>query len=50
MASDLPDRFNFAEEEERILALWARLDAFKTSMELTKDKPEVRARARLSWS
>jgi isoleucyl-tRNA synthetase len=43
MATDLPERFNFAEEEERILALWTRLDAFKTSLELSKDKPEVGA-------
>ena len=47
MASTLPERINFAQEEEKILALWKKLDAFHRSLELTKDKPEVRpARAR----
>lgn len=44
----LPDKINFAAEEEKILELWKRLDAFKRSLELTKDKPEVCLSA--SWS
>ncbi len=41
----LPDKMNFAGEEEKILQLWERLDAFHRSLELSKDKPEVCRRA-----
>jgi isoleucyl-tRNA synthetase len=30
---------SFPKEEERILAEWKRIDAFRTQLELTKDKP-----------
>lgn len=40
--TSLPDKINFAGEEEKILALWEKLNAFQRSLELTKDKPEVR--------
>ena len=36
----LPERVSFPEEEERVLALWQRLDAFRTSLALSKDKRE----------
>jgi len=42
----LPEKINFAAEEEKTLQLWKELDAFKRSMELTKGKPEVGATAR----
>ncbi|KAG0666464.1 isoleucine--tRNA ligase [Monosporozyma unispora] len=32
--------FSFPKEEEKVLALWDEIDAFHTSMELTKGKPE----------
>ncbi|KAL7746644.1 isoleucine--tRNA ligase [Sorochytrium milnesiophthora] len=31
--------FNFAREEEKILAYWDRIDAFQTSLKLNADKP-----------
>jgi isoleucyl-tRNA synthetase len=40
-AATLPEKINFSAEEQRVLELWQRLDAFKRSMELTKGKPEV---------
>lgn len=38
----LPERINFAQEEEKVLELWQRLNAFQRSLELSKGKPEVR--------
>lgn len=32
--------FSFPKEEEKVLSLWDEIDAFHTSLELTKDKPE----------
>ncbi|WJX44971.1 isoleucine--tRNA ligase [Trifolium repens] len=32
--------FAFAEQEEAILSFWSQIDAFKTQLSLTKDKPE----------
>lgn len=40
MSSKLPERIDFAAEERKVLELWERIDAFKRSLELTKDKPE----------
>ncbi|DBA03205.1 TPA: hypothetical protein N0F65_003925 [Lagenidium giganteum] len=34
----LPERISFPEEELKILALWEELDAFKKSLELSKDR------------
>jgi hypothetical protein len=34
-------RINFPAEEEKVLALWKRLNAFERSLELSKGKPEV---------
>jgi hypothetical protein len=42
MAAPLPERVSFPAEEEKVLELWKRLDAFKKSLELTEGKPEVR--------
>lgn len=39
----LPEKMNFSAEEDKILARWARLNAFQRSLELSKGKPEVRA-------
>ena len=33
------DKINFSIEEENILAFWKEIDAFKTSLELSKDRP-----------
>lgn len=38
----LSEKINFSAEEDKILELWKKIDAFKRSLELTKDKPEVR--------
>lgn len=38
--SEAPTQFSFSKEEEKVLALWEEIDAFHTSIELTKDKPE----------
>ncbi|EJS44618.1 ils1p [Saccharomyces arboricola H-6] len=38
--SDNSAHFSFPKEEENVLALWDEIDAFHTSLELTKDKPE----------
>jgi hypothetical protein len=38
----LPERINFAQEEEKILQLWERLNAFQRSLDLSRGKPEVR--------
>jgi isoleucyl-tRNA synthetase len=35
----LPEKIDFPAEEEKVLALWARLDAFKTSLKLSEGKP-----------
>jgi isoleucyl-tRNA synthetase len=34
------DKINFAEEEQKILQYWEEIDAFKTSLKLSEDKPE----------
>ena len=35
----MPERLNFAEQERKTLQFWKDIDAFKTSLELNKDKP-----------
>ena len=40
MVSSVPDHFNFPKEEEKILKLWEDLDAFQTSLKLSKDRPK----------
>lgn len=37
--ADLSGQYNFPKEEEKILAYWKEIDAFKRSLELNKDKP-----------
>ncbi|XP_003385671.1 PREDICTED: isoleucine--tRNA ligase, cytoplasmic [Amphimedon queenslandica] len=39
MADKVPDRFDFPKEEEKILELWKRLDAFQNCLKQSKDKP-----------
>ncbi|WFD36423.1 isoleucine--tRNA ligase [Malassezia cuniculi] len=36
---DLTAPFNFAKQEEQVIAYWNAIDAFKTSLEQNKDKP-----------
>lgn len=38
--ASLSDKINFVKEEENVLQFWAEIDAFKTSLELSKGKPE----------
>lgn len=37
---DVTDKLNFPEAEEKVLAYWKEIDAFKTSIELSKGRPE----------
>jgi isoleucyl-tRNA synthetase len=39
MAKDVGESHNFPTEEEKILQFWKEIDAFKTSLEQSKDKP-----------
>ncbi|XP_031549058.1 isoleucine--tRNA ligase, cytoplasmic-like [Actinia tenebrosa] len=39
MASHAPEQHNFPKEEERILELWKKLDAFKTSLKQSEGRP-----------
>ena len=39
MVSPVPDQFNFPAEEEKILELWKKLDAFQTCLKQSKDRP-----------
>jgi hypothetical protein len=36
----LGNKFNFPEEEEKILEFWNKIDAFKTSLKLSEGRPE----------
>jgi isoleucyl-tRNA synthetase len=38
--TELPDHFNFPKTEEAVMDLWRSLDAFQTSLKLSKGKPE----------
>ncbi|KAI8904305.1 tRNA synthetases class I-domain-containing protein [Gorgonomyces haynaldii] len=35
----IPNQFNFPKEEERILAFWEEIDAFKTQLKLSENRP-----------
>ena len=39
MATPVPDRMDFPAEEEKVLQLWKKLDAFQTSLKQSKDRP-----------
>lgn len=39
MVTKVPDQYNFPKEEETILELWKKLDAFQTSLKQSKDRP-----------
>jgi len=36
----VPDKPHFPTEEEKVLAYWKEIDAFKTQLELSEGKPE----------
>lgn len=38
--SSVTDKINFSSEEEKTLAYWAEIDAFKTSLKLSENRPE----------
>ncbi|XP_078470570.1 isoleucine--tRNA ligase, cytoplasmic isoform X1 [Lampetra planeri] len=40
MVQPVPEKINFAEEEERILVLWTELDAFQESLKQSKSRPQ----------
>ena len=40
MVSPVPDHFDFPGEEEKILELWKKIDAFQTSLKQSKDRPK----------
>jgi len=40
MASSVPANINFSQEEEKILELWSKLDAFQTCLKHSKNKPK----------
>ena len=39
MAKTVGENYNFPKEEEKILELWKKIDAFKTSLKLSEGKP-----------
>ncbi|KZT54228.1 hypothetical protein CALCODRAFT_485740 [Calocera cornea HHB12733] len=39
-AHDVAAKFDFAKEEEKVLAYWREIDAFKTSLKLSEGRPE----------
>ena len=39
MVSKVPDQYSFPKEEERILELWKKLDAFQNCLKQSKDRP-----------
>jgi hypothetical protein len=39
MAASSPEQHNFPKEEEKILELWKKLDAFKTSLKQSEGRP-----------
>ena len=39
MVSSVPEPFDFPKEEEEILKLWRNIDAFRTSLKQSKDRP-----------
>lgn len=36
----IPDSIDFCKEEEQILTLWNKLDAFKTCLKQSKNRPK----------
>jgi len=36
----VPEKINFAEEEQKILEYWEAIDAFQTSLKLSEGRPE----------
>lgn len=39
MVEPVPESINFPQEEEKIIEYWKKIDAFKTSLKLSKGKP-----------
>jgi len=40
MAQPVPDKISFPDEEEKVLKYWKEIDAFNTSLKLSKGKPK----------
>ena len=40
MVTPVPDRFDFPGEEEKVLKLWKKIDAFRESLKQSKDRPK----------
>jgi len=41
MVQPVPERIDFSKQEEVTLAFWTKHDAFKTSLELSKNKKRL---------
>ena len=39
MVQPVPETINFPSEEEKVLAFWNEIDAFQTSLKLSKGRP-----------
>lgn len=39
MLQTVPESIEFSKEEDKTLEFWTKIDAFKTSVEQSKDKP-----------
>ena len=39
MIKAVPEKFNFPQEEEKIIEFWKEIDAFQTSLKQSKGKP-----------
>ena len=39
MVTPVPDSMDFPAEEQKVLELWKKLDAFQTSLKQSKDRP-----------
>lgn len=37
---DVADKISFPGEEEKVLRLWEKIDAFRTSLKLSEGRPE----------
>lgn len=49
MAKSVGESHNFPKEEEHILEMWKKLDAFKTSVKQSEGKPRYNAKTELKF-
>ena len=41
MFEEVPEKISFPEEEEKVLALWKKIDAFQTSLKQSRNRPRL---------